>query len=207
MIEPLEERQLAEDHLDADREANRHGGVIVAAIPRPSENLAAEVTGVQVKTERDELIAQYEAGPARLKAALATVPPEAIEVAPGRGRVVRPRDRRPLCRLGVERGAADPLPRSRGEPGRSGYDQEVWARALDYHAHPLEPALLAVESARANTAPLLHRLPEAAWAKVGRHSESGTYSATRWLEIYAAHLEEHSRQIEANVAAWQERNR
>lgn len=88
-----------------------------------------------------------------------------------------------------------------------GYDQEVWARALDYHAHPLEPALLAVESARANTAPLLHRLPEAAWAKVGRHSESGTYSATRWLEIYAAHLEEHSRQIEANVAAWQERNR
>ena len=55
---------------------------------------------------------------------------------------------------------------------------------------------------RANTAALIRRLPESAWSRAGRHSESGPYSAEDWLRIYAAHLEDHSRQIEANVAAW-----
>jgi hypothetical protein len=37
---------------------------------------------------------------------------------------------------------------------------------------------------------------------VGRHSESGRYSAEDWLTIYAEHLEGHALQIESNVAAW-----
>jgi hypothetical protein len=49
---------------------------------------------------------------------------------------------------------------------------------------------------------LLQRLPEGAWSKVGRHTESGRYAAVDWLKIYAEHLEIHARQIEANVAAW-----
>ena len=55
---------------------------------------------------------------------------------------------------------------------------------------------------RANTAALLRRLPDSAWSKVGRHTESGRYTAEDWLQIYADHLENHARQIEANVAAW-----
>ena len=51
----------------------------------------------------------------------------------------------------------------------------------------------------------MERLPAEAWARVGRHTESGSYSAERWLEIYSAHLEEHAAQIEANVAAWRSR--
>lgn len=45
-------------------------------------------------------------------------------------------------------------------------------------------------------------MPEGGWQRVGRHSDSGRYSAEDWLTIYAEPLEGHARQIEANVAAW-----
>ncbi len=61
---------------------------------------------------------------------------------------------------------------------------------------------MAVDAVRANTTALLRRLPEIAWTKVGRHTESGRYTAEDWLTIYADHLENHARQIEANLAAW-----
>jgi hypothetical protein len=72
---------------------------------------------------------------------------------------------------------------------------------FDYHAAPLEPALAVVEAVRTNTAALIRRLPDEAWAREGRHTESGRYTAEDWLKIYADHLEGHARQIEANVAA------
>ena len=83
-----------------------------------------------------------------------------------------------------------------------GYDQEHWAVALDYHSHPLEPALVTVDAVRANTAALIRRLPDEAWTRAGRHSESGRYTAEDWLAIYAEHLEIHARQIETNLAQW-----
>ena len=48
-------------------------------------------------------------------------------------------------------------------------------------------------------------MPEDAWARVGRHTESGRYGAEDWLNIYAEHLEVHAAQIEANVTAWRGR--
>jgi Tfp pilus assembly protein PilN len=83
------------------------------------------------------------------------------------------------------------------------YDESVWATTLDYHGHPLEPALAAVRAVRAHTTALLRRLPDSAWSREGRHTGSGRYTAEDWLAIYAEHLENHARQIEANVSAWQ----
>ena len=83
-----------------------------------------------------------------------------------------------------------------------GYDQDHWARVFDYHGLPMDAALGVVEGVRASTAALLRRLPEAAWTRAGRHTESGRYTAEDWLRIYADHLEGHARQIEANVAQW-----
>ncbi len=83
-----------------------------------------------------------------------------------------------------------------------GYDENAWARVLDYHRHPVAMALATVEAVRANTVPLLRALPDEAWAKEGRHTESGRYTAEDWLGIYAEHLENHARQIEHNLAAW-----
>jgi hypothetical protein len=91
---------------------------------------------------------------------------------------------------------------SEKDPVIQGYDEAQWARDFDYHAHPIDVALLTVDAIRANTAALLRRLGETAWAKVGRHTESGRYTAEDWLAIYADHLENHARQIEANVTAW-----
>ena len=161
----------------------------------------------RVQVEREALIARYESGPALLKAALAKVPPEALQWRPAPGEwsaheiVVHCADSEANAALRIRYLVAEP------DPLIVGYDQEEWARRFDYHGHPLEPALLTVEAVRANTVALLRRLPESAWARVGRHTESGSYSADRWLEIYAAHLEEHATQIEANIAAWRARAR
>jgi hypothetical protein len=152
--------------------------------------------------ERDELIARYAAGPEKLRAALAKVPAEAIQWRPGPGRwtvhevVCHCADSETNAALRIRYLAVEK------EPVIMGYDQDAWAAQLDYHAHPLPLALATVEAVRANTVPLLRRLPEAAWARVGRHTESGTYGSEDWLRSYAEHLEKHSRQIERNLEAW-----
>jgi len=58
---------------------------------------------------------------------------------------------------------------------------------------------------RANTGPLIRRLPDAAWQRVHQHKTHGRYTAENWLKTYAVHLHEHARQIEDNVAAWRRR--
>lgn len=93
------------------------------------------------------------------------------------------------------------------DPVIHGYDQERWARALDYHSQPLEPAFAAIQAARGRTVPLLQSLSEADWAKHGRHTESGPYTAEDWLQIYAAHLEGHAAQIGRNLDAWNAKKR
>ncbi len=91
------------------------------------------------------------------------------------------------------------------EPLIIGYDQDAWARLLDYHSQPLDQSLATVAAARDRTLPLLRRMSEADWVKEGRHTESGRYTALDWLRIYAAHLEDHAQQIERNLEAWKTR--
>ena len=153
-------------------------------------------------TEREALIQRYADGPARLKAALATVPAAAVQWRPGPGEwsahevVVHCADSETNAAARIRYLTAEV------DPVILGYDEAEWARRFDYHDHPLEPALALVEAVRANTLALIRRMPEHGWQRVGRHSESGRYSAEDWLTIYAEHLEGHARQIEANVAAW-----
>ena len=154
------------------------------------------------RTERESLIAQYAAGPARLKAALAKVPKDAREWRPA------PREwsaHEVVCHCADSETNGYARIRyllAETDPVIQGYDQEEWARRFDYHGQPLEPALAVVEAVRANTVALLRRLPETAWAREGRHTESGRYTAEDWLRIYADHLEGHARQIETNVELW-----
>lgn len=153
--------------------------------------------------QRESLIRTYAAGPARLRAALAKVPSAALQWRPAPGKwsahevVVHCADSETNSHMRVRYLLGETAPVIQG------YDQDAWAKTFDYHTHPIEPALAAVDAVRANTVPLLRRLPESAWARAGTHSESGRYSVEDWLRIYADHLETHSRQIERNVAAWQ----
>ena len=75
-----------------------------------------------------------------------------------------------------------------------GYDQEEFARRL-YYDRPIATSLEAFRIAREVTTELLSRMTEAEWQRTGTHSESGPYSAERWLEIYAAHAHGHADQI------------
>jgi DinB family protein len=155
--------------------------------------------------ERADLIRRYERGPALLKKSLADVPPEAMKWRPGEGKwsahevVCHLADSESNAALRIRYLAAEE------RPVIVGYDQERWARVLDYDSAPLEPALAVVESVRANTAALLKRLPETAWSAIGEHTESGRYTADDWLRIYADHMEKHAGQIDRNVAAWRSR--
>ena len=152
--------------------------------------------------ERENLIRQYSEGPARFRAALAKVP--------GQARKWRPAPQEwsvheVVCHCADSETNAAARIRylvSENDAVILGYDENAWAVTLDYHSHPLEPALAVIEAVRANTVALLRRLPENAWSREGRHTESGRYSAEDWLRTYAEHLEEHARQIENNLDAW-----
>jgi hypothetical protein len=153
--------------------------------------------------QREALIQTYTAGPARLRAA--------VEAAPAQMRKWRPSpDEFSVHEVAVH--CADSETNSHGRirylvaednPTIFGYDPDGWARKFAYPDHPLDAALLTVEAVRANTVPILRRLTEEDWAASGTHSESGTYSAEDWLKIYAAHLEEHTQQVQAAIAAWE----
>jgi hypothetical protein len=155
--------------------------------------------------DRAELIRRYAAGPDRLETALATVPAEARQWRPAPGKwtvheiIVHCADSETNAHMRIRYllGEAKPLV--------VGYDQDRWAIDMDYHAHPLEPALAVIRAVHANTLPLLARLTEAQWARTGQHSEHPTYGVEQWLAIYAEHLEVHERQIARNLAAWEMR--
>jgi hypothetical protein len=152
---------------------------------------------------RETRIARYEGGPALLSAALAKVPEQARKWRPGPGKWSV---HEVVCHCADSETNAYARIRflvAEDSPAIQGYDQERWAQVFDYHSLPLGPALATVDAVRASTAALLRRLPEPAWAREGTHSQSGRYTAEGWLEIYAEHLEKHTRQIERNLAAWE----
>jgi hypothetical protein len=155
--------------------------------------------------ERAALIERYARGPALLKTALAKVPREALTWRPAPNNwsaheiIVHCADSETNAHARLRFLLAEP------KPVIQGYDQDRWALTLDYHTLPLEPALATVEAVRANTVPILRRMTEAQWRRIGQHTESGPYAAEDWLAIYAEHLEKHSRQIGRNMARWAER--
>jgi hypothetical protein len=159
------------------------------------------------RAQRDVLIRQYAAGPLRLRAALAEIPADALKWRPAPKEwsahevICHCADSETNSYARIRYLVAEP------DPVIVGYDQERWASVFDYHDHPLEPALATVDAVRANTLALIRRLPDEAWTRAGRHTESGHYTAEEWLAIYAEHLEIHARQIENNLAAWKSRPR
>ncbi|HEV8643651.1 MAG TPA: DinB family protein [Methylomirabilota bacterium] len=156
-------------------------------------------------TDREVLIERYAEGPGRLKAALATVPDGAAKWRPAPGEWSA---HEVICHCADSETNAAARIRyllAEKDPLILGYDQAAWAVRLDYHSHPLGPALATVEAVRANTAVVIRSLREDAWRREGRHTESGRYTAEDWLRIYAEHLDIHARQIENTVAAYRAR--
>ena len=83
------------------------------------------------------------------------------------------------------------------------YDQEAFASKLRYRERDILPALDALRSALATTVQLLRAMSDEEWLKSGWHTESGLYSAERWLETNADHVHQHAEQIRTLRAALQ----
>ena len=153
--------------------------------------------------EREALFQRYEAGPALLVAALTRAPETSRrwKSAPDTWSVheivVHCAD--------SETNSAMRIRYLVGETGPTiaGYDQDRWAREMNYDGLSLDLSLRQIEAVRAWTAAFIRSLPEAAWMRAGRHTEHAEpYTALQWLRIYAEHLEIHARQIARTVDAW-----
>ena len=157
------------------------------------------------RVDREAFLARYEAGPALLRQAWSEVPVEARQWRPAEGKwsahevVVHCADSETYGATRIR------LVLAEKEPLIVGYDENVWARTFDYHQSDVEVAFRAIEAVRANTVALLRRLPDTAWGRVGRHTDSGPYTDSDWLRIYAEHLEVHVAQIRRNLTAWKAR--
>jgi hypothetical protein len=143
---------------------------------------------------RRKLIARYRAGYDQVQLALEGCTPEELDRRPRPGAWTA---REIVHHLGdSEMNSAIRLRRLIAEDGPliQGYDQDHYARRLFYD-RPIEASLAAFKGARESTAEILERLPADAWARQGTHSESGTYTVSGWLEIYAAHAHDHADQV------------
>jgi hypothetical protein len=154
--------------------------------------------------ERQQFIDRYEKGPEKLRDAFAKVPREAWNWRPAPGKWSVHEILAHCADSEMNAAARIRYLVAEEKPVILGYDQAAWARVFDYHHTRVELCLASVDVLRAHTVNLLRRLPEAAWAKEGMHTESGRYTAEDWLEVYAEHLEKHSRQIEKTLAAWRQ---
>ena len=145
--------------------------------------------------ERHDLIAQYEGGYDEVARALAGFPAEAMTARPFPGKWTA---REIVHHLGdSESVSAQRLRKLLTEDHAliQGYDQDEYARRLRYNQRDHGPALEAFRAARATTMQLLEAMTDEDWARTGRHTESGTYTAETWLRIYAVHAHNHAAQI------------
>lgn len=152
--------------------------------------------------ERKSLITRYKAGYDEVVAALRGIKPDELDWRPAPGEwsarevVHHLADSETIAAIRLRRLLVEDAPVIRG------YDQEVYARKLDYQNRAMEPALQAFQAARATTAQLLDAMTEADWRRSGTHSESGSYSTERWLGTYSAHAHDHAAQIRQNRDGW-----
>ncbi len=80
------------------------------------------------------------------------------------------------------------------------YDQDIWAKKLDYHQQSPDMALELFGRLRGMTYQLIRDLPDAAWSQTFEHPENGTVTLDRWLNIYAHHT--HIGQMKRTYDAW-----
>jgi len=149
---------------------------------------------------RRTLIDQYRAGYAEIVKALEGADDAALDRRPGPGTwtareiVHHLADSEMTSAIRLRRLLAE------DNPTIVGYDEAEFARRLHYD-RPIASSLEAFRWARISTAEILDGLSDAEWGRSGTHSESGPYSVTRWLEIYAEHAHKHAGQIRRARAA------
>jgi hypothetical protein len=145
--------------------------------------------------ERQQLISQYEAGYDEVVRSLEGFPVDQQTAHPLPGKWSAREIVQHLA--DSEMNSAIRLRRLLAEerPVIHAYDQNDYAKRLNYNERDIAPALESLRSSRATTAQLLAQMTDEDWKREGWHPESGIYTVERWLEIYAAHAHNHAAQI------------
>jgi uncharacterized damage-inducible protein DinB len=83
------------------------------------------------------------------------------------------------------------------QPGSAlvSFDQNAWARVLDYGALSMQEALALLRAVRATTVEILRRAPADAWEQVGINTEAGPQTLEWLVEHFADHVHYHLRTI------------
>src|SRR6476660_5231837 len=86
------------------------------------------------------------------------------------------------------------------EPGKDvmAYDENTWARTLQYANQSTEDALELFKLLRRTTYKLIKTLPESTWSNTIYHPENGTMTLDDWLDVYERHIPEHVAQMKRN---------
>jgi hypothetical protein len=159
------------------------------------------------REERQALIARYKAGYVEVVTALKGIGPEELNWRPApkewsaREVVHHLADSETIAGIRLRRLLAEDTPQVQG------YDPDEYARRLRYQDRPMEPSLQAFEAARATTAQIFDLMTDDDWQRAGTHSELGSYSVERFLEVYSGHAHEHAAQIRKNREGWTSRPR
>jgi len=82
-------------------------------------------------------------------------------------------------------------------PPLGAFDQDAWAKNLDYARKQPKQSLESFRRMRAENYDLLKSLPESAFERTGVHSERGPLTLRQLLDTYADHAESHARQMQA----------
>ena len=81
-------------------------------------------------------------------------------------------------------------------PAINAYDQDAWARNLEYARRKPKQSLETFRRIRAENYDLLKDQPPAVFERTGMHSENGVMTLRQMLEGYAGHAESHARQLQ-----------
>jgi uncharacterized damage-inducible protein DinB len=90
-------------------------------------------------------------------------------------------------------------------PSLMPFDQDAWARNLDYSRRKPKQSLETFRRIRAENYELLKDLPENAFTRTGNHLENGSMNLRRLLEGMAQHAESHARQMQEIRDAYKQR--
>ncbi len=142
-----------------------------------------------------DLIRSYAEGPRLLETVVAGIPPDELRFTPGpehwsiHENVVHVAD--------TDLVAAARMRYVLAEPGSTlvSFDQDKWARVLDYRSQSMEGALALLRAIRASTAEMLRRAPAEAWEQVGINTEAGPQTLEWLVEHFADHVHYHLRTI------------
>jgi hypothetical protein len=88
------------------------------------------------------------------------------------------------------------------KPTIVGYDQDAWAKNLDYGRRKTTQAIETFRRIRGENHELLKDQPEQVFARTGNHNERGEISLLDLVRINAEHVESHAKQVREIRAAY-----